>query len=60
MPSIAITEPVASEKYKYNHYSVDEIDIYLRKAFNVREELSFSLSSFLFFKQITVHGIIVI
>lgn len=60
MLDIVITEPVDQEKYKYNYYNVDGIDIYLRKIFDVRKELSFSLSSLGFFKQITVHVIIVI
>ncbi|SHH29775.1 hypothetical protein [Clostridium grantii] len=57
MPDIAITEPVAQEKFMYNYYLVDGIHIYIRKIFSLKETISFSLSSLVFLKEITVHGI---
>jgi hypothetical protein len=57
MPDIAITEPVAKDKFMYNYYSVDGIDVYIRKIFSLKETISFSLSSLGFFKEINVHGI---
>ncbi|MBF0714695.1 hypothetical protein IR085_00250 [Gemella palaticanis] len=43
---------------EYNHFSTEELEIYVHKSVKLKEEhLTIAMEGFLFLKSLTVHGI---
>lgn len=57
LPEVTIKAPKEIDLKKFDLYEIEGINVYIRRTIDLKEVVNFSLSSFGFFKSVSVRGI---